>query len=272
MITGVEMPNRPIVARDLCAFRVGGFKAAKLRDYHTPQDVMALRDLGCDEFLVRLPASVTGDNNRQKGDSEWAAECVDTIEKFAPLGVTDYILDNEANLWWPKGDAPRWRWLTRGVIGIIREYTPANIRLGLMPLAWNPNTYRDVETSWIPEQRKIVDLHNFICTHSYWQNQDTFNHPPSGGNVTHWHDAFFPGVTLPYVVTEWGDTSHELGLPFGEVERRRLKLYPEWLRWISTKPYVAATYLFMLHGTERWAGHFPTDKVLRAIGSTIDAA
>lgn len=257
---------------DLCAFRVGGFNSAKLLytdgTKHTPQDVMRLRALGVKHFLMRLPDSVAPDG-RWKGDEEWAEECITAIHAFYDEGVIDYQLDCECNLTWHPLDDPdvaeTWRWLTGQVVGMIREAVPDDVRLGLAPLSWKPGIYKQVEEVWIPEQLLIAHLFDFICVHSYWEESATFNHPPTGGNVTHWHDSLMQGVDLPYVVTEWASTSQA-----PDIEARRIREYPMWLRWIATKPYVEGTYLWILGGTPDWAAHFPTDKVLRAIGTVID--
>ncbi len=153
---------------------------------------------------------------------------------------------------------------------IIRYNVPNNVRIGLAPLAWNPDTWKSVEEVWIPEQRKIIGLHDFVCVHSYWQQAKHYNLPPFGGNVTEWRNKLMYGVDLPYIITEWGNSSHERGLMEREVERIRLEQYPEWIEWVSTKPYVEAAYLFILGSTPDWTGFIPTDKVLRAIGTTAD--
>lgn len=274
MRIGAHMPNAHITPDDLCAFRIGGFEAAKLMytdgTKHTPQDVMRLRALGVKHFLVRLPDSVAPDG-RWKGDEEWAEECITAIHAFGDVGVTDFQLDCEPNLTWhPLNNrkvAEAWRWLTGQVVGMIRTAPGVNdnVRLGLAPLAWNDKTYTHVENTWIPEQLQIAHLFDFICIHSYWQDGQYFNHPPYGGNCTEWHDKLMAGVDLPYVVTEWANTSED---PL--IEMLRTKQYPAWLRWIATKPYVEGTYLWILGGTPDWAAHFPTDKVLRAIGTVID--
>ena len=269
MRIGIHLPNAHIKADDLCRFRIAGFQSAKLMWYHAPADVLALMDLGCRHFLVRLPDSVA-EAGRIKGDSEWAGECVEVIEKFAPLGITDFQLCNEPNLLYRQGEAPVWRWLTERVVNIIREYVPANVRLGLAPLSWKPDTWANVETEWIPEQRKIADLFSFCCVHAYWQQASHYNLPPFGGNCTEWHDKLMAGINLPIVITEWANSVHERRISAKEVERLRVVQYVEWLRWVSTKPYVEGAYLFILSGTDDWRGFHPTDKLLRAIGTVID--
>lgn len=269
MRIGAHLPNAHITLRDMCAFRVGGFKSAKLMWYHANAEVYGLQELGCTHFLVRLPDSVAPDG-RWKGDQEWADECIDHILHFyQEHDITDFQLDCEPNLTWHPLDDPEvaeaWRWLTGQVVGMIREAVPSDVRLGLAPLSWKPGIYKQVEEVWIPEQLLIAHLFDFICIHSYWEESATFNHPPTGGNVTHWHDQLMQGVDLPYVVTEWASTSQA-----PDIEARRIREYPMWLRWIATKPYVEGSYLWILGGTDDWKAHFPTDKVLRAIGTVSD--
>lgn len=265
MRMGIHLPNARIGEDDFCRFRIVGFESARLMWYHTQAEVARLQLLGCTHFEVRLPDSTV--EGRWKGDVEWADECIAIIKKFAPLGILDFSLDCEPNMQWEVKDAPTWRWLANRVVYRIRQspHVPANVRLGLAPLAWTSKTWAGVEKAWIPQQKLIVDKFQYICVNSYWEESATYNHPPTGGNVTHWHDQLMRGVDLPYVVTEWASTSQA-----PDIEARRMREYPMWLRWIATKPYVEGTYLWILGGTPDWKAHFPTDKVLRAIGTVID--
>jgi hypothetical protein len=272
MISGIHMPNALITPEDLCAVRLGGFRTAKLMHYHSGGDVVNLITKGVRHFLVRLPLS-TAPDGRWKGDEEWAGECIDIIRKFASFKIRDFQLDNEPNLTWDSKKAGIWRWLTERVIGLIRRSpdVPADTKLGLAPLAWKPDTWASVEQAWIPAQRQIVHIHDFLCVHSYWQQAGHFNLPPFGGNATEWHDKLMRGVDKPIVITEWANSSHEIkGITPEEVERLRLEQYPRWLTWISTLPYVEAAYLYILGGTEDWRGFWPTDRVLRAVGTATN--
>jgi hypothetical protein len=269
MIIGVEMPNRHMNGRDYEAFRVGGFDAAKLRDYHSATDVVELMARGARRFMMRMPAS--WDMGREVEDGKWFADCVRTVETFAPLGVKDFIVDNEPNIWWPAGGAVAWRKKVERMITVLSDFVPVEqIRLGATPFAWRPGAYAGVEQEWVPEQLKMLDLFQFLTVHSYWERFSTFNHPPTGGNVTEWHDKLMLGIEKPYVIAEWGSTAFMRGLSSRQVERIQYDQYPAWLEWVQTKPYVEATYLFMLGGNEHWTGHYPSDRVLRRIGSIID--
>lgn len=270
MLVGCHLPNRPIELEDICRFRIGQFEAAKLMPYHNQSDVTRLRALGCGYFLVRLPDSVD-DGGRWKKDTEWAEECVQTIRKFSAVGVKDYQLDNEPNLTWRPLDTKEtvrdWRWLNEQVIGLIRQspLVPKDTRLGLAPLAWKPDTWKPVQEVWIPEQRKLLPLVDFVCVHSYWQYGKYFNHPPFGGNATHWHDVLL-GDSKPIVITEWGSSCHELaGVGPKEAEQLRTAQYPAWLNWVKTLPYVESAFLFILSGTSDWRGFEPTDRVLKVL-------
>jgi hypothetical protein len=244
---------------------MGYFRAVKLMPYHNPEDVAILRSIGCEYFLVRLPDSVAPDG-RWKGMVEWANECEDVIAKFSRVGVKRYQLDNEPNVVWPVASAATWRWLTNGVLERLRRSprVPSDTLLGLAPLSWNPATWRSVEDVWIPEQRKLLDAHQFVCVHSYWQAAKHYNDPSFGGNVTHWHDALLPS-NKPYVITEWASSVHETGLPPEQVEALRVQQYPQWLEWVGTKPYVEAAFLFILGGSNDWQGYWPTRGVLHAM-------
>lgn len=266
MLSGAHGPNAPWTPADLDRFALGGFRAVELMWYHTQQDVADLRALGCQYFLVRLPDSVDH-TGRWRGDLEYADMCVDTIRKFAPLGIRNFQLDNEPNLTWPEGTAPIWRWLLNRVVMLIRASpdAPDDVRLGLAPLSWKPATWATVEDSWVPEQRKLMDGHQFICVHSYWQKGSHFNLPPFGGNATHFNFMF--GGALPIVVTEWANSVHEIFSSPDEIETRRVQQYPQWLQWISTLPYVEATFLYILGGTPDWQGFWPTNPVLTALAT-----
>lgn len=264
MISGLHAPNATWSGEDRCRLRVSGLQAVELMSAHTTEaDVVQLRALGVSYFLMRLPDSVDA-SGRFKGDVEYASECIALIRRFYPLGVRDYQLDNECNLTWPLDKASWWRWLIDRVVRGIRANIPTDVRLGLTPLAWKPDTWATVEGVWIPEQRLILDLFDFVCVHSYWQKGAYYNHPPFGGNVTHWHDVLL-GPSKPYVITEWASSVHETGLPANDVEALRLMQYPQWLQWVSTKPYVESAFLYILGGTEHWEGFHPTDPVLRAM-------
>jgi hypothetical protein len=156
--------------------RIGGFQAVELMPYHTEADVAALRALGCTYFLMRLPDSIAADG-RLRGDIEYANMCIALIKRFYPLGVRDYQLDNEPNLSWGLVKAGTWRWLLDRTVSLIKQSAevPRDVRLGLAPLAWNPETWRSVEQVWIPEQRKIADQYQFYCVHSYWQAPQHYN-------------------------------------------------------------------------------------------------
>lgn len=265
MLRGIHAPNALWTSEDFCRFRVAGAPAVKLMWYHTEADVVQLRGLGCRYFLMRLPDSIEG--TRFKGDHEWANECIALIKRFYPLGVRDYQVDNEPNLTWGMVNAPTWRWLTDRVVRLIRGSSdvPRDVRLGLAPLSWKPATWASVEGVWIPEQRKIQDQHDFFCVHSYYQKAERYNDPSFGGNVTHWHDRLLDPAK-PLVVTEWASSVHELaGWTPEQVEASRLAQYPQWLSWVSTKPYVESTFLYILSGSPDWAGFWPTDKILRAL-------
>lgn len=264
MLSGAHAPNSGWNLGDYCRFRLGAFRTVKLMSYHTAIDVDILRGLGCEKFLVRLPDSVD-EGGRWKGKEEWADECVNTIHKFAPLGIKDYQLDNEPNETWPESEAGTWRWLVSQVVPLIRSSmgVPQDVRLGLAPLSWKPGTWHSVQNVWVPEQRKLINLHQFACVQSYYQKAAHYNSPSFGGNATHWHDVLLP--SLPLVITEWGSSIHETGLPASEVEARRLVEYPRWLEWAASKEYIEAAYLYILGGTEDWRGFWPTDKVLRKL-------
>lgn len=267
MISGLHCPNASFKPGDHCRFVVGaGFQAAFLMYQHTnEQDVAILRGNGVSYFVMRLPDSVAPDG-RWRGDVEWANLCIDLIKRFYPLGVKRFQLDNEPNLTWPLEHAGTWRWLTDRVIRRIRQSSdvPADVLVGLAPLAWKPDTWSSVENVWIPEQRKILDQFQWIAVHSYWQAAKHYNDPSFGGNVTHWRDALLPSEK-PYVITEWASSIHETGLPAAQVEALRLVQYPQWLEWVRGKPYVEAAFLYILGGTPDWAGFWPTDAVLRVL-------
>ena len=264
MLSGIHAPNSEWLMDDYCRFRLGAFTSCKLMPYHSPIDVEMLSRMGCRKFLVRLPDSVDP-NGRWKGDEEWANECVHVISKFSPLGIKDYQLDNEPNVTWPEAEAPTWRWLVGRVVSLIRSAhgVPGDIRLGLAPLSWTPKTWHSVQNVWVPEQLKLVRLHQFQCVHSYWQKAEHYNLPPFGGNATHFYNLF--EGRLPIMVTEWANSSHELGKSPAEVEAIRLEQYPRWFHWAKTLPYIEASYLYILGGTSDWAGFWPTDRVLRAL-------
>lgn len=275
MFVGAHAPNAPFTQDDLCAFRLGGFDACKLlatgATEHTLGDVQRLRERGCRYFMVRLPDSVDG-AGRWRGDHEYADMCIQAIQRFYPAGVRDYQLDNEPNLTWPVEHAKTWHWLLGRVIELVRKspQVPKDVRLGLAPLSWKPATWQSVEEVWIPEQRKLVERHQFLCVHSYWQKPEHYNLPPFGGNVTHWHDHFFKDYPdWPISITEWarspkGDPKEP---PDQDTEWQRRDLYPAWLRWIERKPYVHSTFLYILGGTNDWRGFWPSDHVLRKIGA-----
>jgi hypothetical protein len=182
-------------------YAAGRFDSAKILDYHTGSDVRMLRNMGVTHFLGRLPSSTVGRENggRWKGVDEWFNECEQTIMRLAPFGVLDWQMDTEPNDAWPQEAAWLWRWLTEQVILRLRRSpnVPADVMLGLAPLMWSPKTWRSVEDFWIPEQRKILHMFQFICVNSYWQKPSHFNDPSFGGNVTHWHDYFFRDVDMP---------------------------------------------------------------------------
>ena len=265
MIAGIYAPNAVWTQDDFRRFQVGSFRAVKLMWYHTPEDVERLRTLGCEYFLVRLPDSV-GEGGRFREDVEYADMCIDTIRKFAPLGVRNFQLDNEPNVTWPTDKAGTWRGLLDRVMQLIRKSpdVPGDVRLGLAPLSWKPSTWKNVEEEWIPEQRKIFDQYDFVCVHSYWQKDVHYNSPAFGGNATHWHDALL-GPSKPIVVTEWANSIHETGIEADGVEAARVEQYRQWLQWGRTLPYVEASFLYILGGTHDWEGFWPTDKVLEAM-------
>jgi hypothetical protein len=266
MFSGAHAPNAAWTPADFQRFRLGKFRAVELMWYHTLDDVANLQTLGCEYFLVRLPDSVDG-TGRWRGDFEYAGICVDTIRKFAPLGIRNFQLDNEPNLTWPEASAGIWRWLLDRVIHIIRASpgVPGDVRLGLAPLSWKPATWDSIQDFWVPEQRKLIEGHQFLCVHSYWQAAGHYNLPPFGGNATHFNFMF--GGQLSILITEWANSIHERGLPPDEVEAVRVQQYPQWLQWIATLPYVEATFLYILGGTPDWEGFWPSDNVLRAIAT-----
>lgn len=270
MYSGLHAPNASFKLGDHCRFVVGnGFPAAFLMYEHTTeQDVAMLRGNGVSYFVMRLPDSVAPDG-RWRGDVEWANLCIDVIKRFYPLGIRRWQLDNECNLTWPLEHAGTWRWLTDRVIKRIRASrdVPGDVQLGLAPLAWKPDTWQSVENVWIPEQKKILELHQFITIHSYWQKAQHYNQPPFGGNVTEWHDKLLPS-DKPYVITEWASSIHETGIPPEQVEAARIEQYPRWLEWVSRKPYVEAAFLYIAGGTADWRGFFPSDRLLRAMSKT----
>ena len=264
MLSGVHSPNAPWTIADFERFQLGGFRAVELMWHHTLEDVAQLRALGCDYFLVRLPDSVDN-TGRWRGDLEYAGLCVETIRKFAPAGIRNFQLDNEPNLTWPEGEAGTWRWLLNRVIKLIRtsEDVPPDLRLGLAPLSWKPSTWKSIQDSWVPEQQKIADGHQFLCVHSYWQGASHYNVPSFGGNATEFHNMF--GEGMPILVTEWANSIHEIAPSLDAVETARVKQYPQWLGWIATLPYVEATFLYIVGGTADWKGFWPNEPVLKAI-------
>jgi len=276
VITGLHAPNASWTSEDRCRLRVSGLQAVELMAPHTTEaDVVQLRGLGVSYFLMRLPDSVEGATGRWKGDHEYANECIGYIKRFYPLGVRDYQLDNEPNLVWPEGEAHSWRFLLNLVVRLIRSSpdVPRDVRLGLAPLSWTPATWASVENVWIPQQRMIQDMHNFVCVHSYWQKGKHYNDPSFGGNVTHWHDSLL-GSSRPYVITEWASSVHEVpGVTPQEAEALRIMQYPQWLRWVAERTYqpaqgtsyVESAFLYIVGGTTDWVGFHPSDKILRSL-------
>lgn len=275
MRKGIHAPNAPWTQESISRYRIAGFPSVKLMytdgTKHTLEDVRELKRRGCGHFMVRLPDSVAP-GGRWKGDEEWAGQCIEAIRLFSQEGITDYQLGNEDNLIWPLDKAWLCCWLSARVVYLIKRTPglPPNLRLGMAPLAWKPDTWDDVQNVWIPEQRKWLHSYDYICVHSYWENPDHWNLPPAGGNITHWHDAFFAGVDLPYMITEWGLDSKR---PSAEIEAIRIRQYPEWLQWLQERTtdaqtgrsYVEGAYLYILDGTKDWQRFWPTDRVLRAV-------
>lgn len=263
-LAGLHGPNAHWTQDDFCRVRVAGAQAIKLMPYHTEADVVRLRSLGVQYLLMRLPDSVA-EGGRWRGDREYADLCIALIRRFYPLGVRDYQLDNEPNLTWSLQKASTWRWLMERVVNLIRQSpdVPRDVRLGLAPLSWKPATWQSVEQVWIPEQRLVQHQYDFFCVHAYWQKSSHYNSPSFGGNVTHWHDVLLD-PTKPLIVTEWASSVHEIaGWTAEQAERERLAIYPQWLRWVATKPYVESAFCYILGGTADWQGFQPTDRVLR---------
>lgn len=282
MKVGVCAPNLHYSQEDWNRYRIAGFPAVKIMWYHTDEEIIHQRKLGATYIMGRLWDSVDpNQGDRYRGDKEWEDLCVATINRMYALGIVDFQFDCECNLTWKLKDAKLWSWLVDRVVRRVRDRIPKDVRLGLTPLAWTPDTWKSAEAVWIPEQMKVVDLFDFICIDSYWQAAEHYNVPSYGGNVTEWHDRLMRGVDKPYSVVELGGSFYKTpGITRPQIDRAMELQYPQWLRWAPGRTgwgpgktgYLESVFWYILGGTQHWQGYWMSDRTLRAIAKQTPAA
>jgi hypothetical protein len=69
-------------------------------------------------------------------------------------------------------------------------------------------------------------------------------------------------------VTEWGNSqSQSAHPPFPSIlEARMARQYPQWEAWAAQHAYVEGSYVYILGGTQDWAGFRLTPKIAGAMG------
>ncbi|HYO50499.1 MAG TPA: hypothetical protein VEW94_11675 [Chloroflexia bacterium] len=73
---------------------------------------------------------------------------------------------------------------------------------------------------------------------------------------------------VPVVITEWGISlcdKKPMPHPIEEVHAAMCQEYPQWLRQVRQYEFVEAAYVYILGGTEQWAGFRVTEDVVRAL-------
>jgi hypothetical protein len=274
MLRGAHLANGPILEADLALFKLAGFKSALVFWYHTAADVQRLRDVGCEHFVVRLPDSHNPDDTIP---SYWAyaAECRVVIDQFYALGVRDFQMDNEWQAdWYRIGEKAGWKrenvaftyqWFLSRALTEVRQFIPKDVRVGFPPLI-------DVELpSALAACRGIAPRFDFLCVHSYWQAERDMTSKQFGGNVERFHE-WVPWredeSVMPVLVTEWGNSqSQSAHPPFPSIlEARMARQYPQWEAWAAQHAYVEGSYVYILGGSQDWAGFRLTPKIAGAMG------
>lgn len=289
MLNGIHGPNDKFLTddydliydRDRKRLR---FDAVKLMHnqgtQHTEAEIVELRGLGVQHFTMRLWDSVP----YAEDPHGYAEACIETVKRFAQVGILDYQVDNEPNISWHDmgaGPVDYQKWLAQ-VIEYLTQTPrmPAGVRWGFPPFSfgeeWRPY-------DWLGPLIDIAPLFDFLCVNSYWQSD---RHGRSnilagpmgdmrfGGNFEwylDWQDD------MPIQITEWANSIHEQKINdvavFAPslVDAFRREQYPIYVEWLASHPRVEAAYLFISRGaTDRWGGFkFPVS-VADAMAEVMD--
>lgn len=280
MIIGTQS-NAPLTAEDLRLFQLAGFDGFKAMWHADPQEIRALRDLGADHFVVRLPDSRQPDGTYSSPEA-YATTCHVVIQKFVGVGVTEYQVDNEPNFLWDRRDYGPWQyqWWMRRVIQHLRNYLPPlpPIRLIAPPLSFAPSLWQHGALNFTPyildewlaayahtsagEVPSLCQLFDAVSAHPYWQSERQMRDPSFGGCFQVMHES---SGGMSVVALEWGNSLVHAGKSLEEARAAMQAQYPQWLAWAGEFDYLEGAYQFLLGGTSDWEGFRLTEDIARSI-------
>lgn len=267
MKSGGHAPNAPFV--EACGFRVAGMTSAKVMWYHSDAELQVLRRAGAQDITMRLPDTGPFRDSVDRAAQAWTK----AIRWGMARGIFRYQCDNEPQWQAAWRDAPWiWRWFLETLIIQVRRDVPGMYQLGLTPLSYAPSLWPTLDLwremlIWHDPERphhlSLAQRVEFACANCYWQTEGQMRDLSFGGAFMDVHLR----THLPVVVAEYGNSlTDKVPRPDdGAIEAAMLNQYPHYLEWLEQFDYVQDAFLFIMGGTPRWSGFWPSDRVLRAM-------